>query len=90
MSKRQSERVLSKEDSDLFQLITQLTHEQPPNEILNEARGQPRWMEALERLTRIRDSVHRTYGVYLGDLVAESRAERERQLDFVQSRGAQG
>ncbi len=33
MSKRQDERILVKDDSDLFQLVRQLTEEQPPIEV---------------------------------------------------------
>jgi hypothetical protein len=33
MSKRQDERILVKEDSDLFQLVRRLTEEQPPIEV---------------------------------------------------------
>jgi hypothetical protein len=36
-------------------------------------------MFALERLSQIRESVQKDYGVYQGNLVAEARAERERQ-----------
>lgn len=35
MSKRQDERILVKDDSDLFQLIRRLTDEQPPIEAWN-------------------------------------------------------
>jgi len=33
MSKRQDEHILVKDDSDLFQLVRQLTEEQPPIEV---------------------------------------------------------
>jgi len=35
MSKQQNERVLTKEDRDLFELVKRLTEEQPPGHILN-------------------------------------------------------
>lgn len=37
--------------------------------------------EALERLVRIREKNEREFGVYSGDLLAEVRAERERQIE---------
>jgi hypothetical protein len=39
--------------------------------------------EALEVLRRIREEMRASCGVYQGDLVAEVRAERERQRDRV-------
>ena len=44
---------------------------------------QRRHREALEALTEIRAQVRERFGVYKGDLVAESRAERERDLERV-------
>ncbi len=37
--------------------------------------------EILEGLTRIRETVHQSYGMYEGDLIAEVREERDQQLD---------
>ena len=39
--------------------------------------------QALAVLRSIRDEAARTYGVYQGDLLAEVRAERERELDAI-------
>lgn len=41
--------------------------------------------EILPALTRIRETVQQTYGVYQGDLLAEARAEREQQLGSSQN-----
>ena len=38
MNKQQHERVLAKDDSDLFQLVRQLTSEPPPQELWNSSR----------------------------------------------------
>jgi hypothetical protein len=38
---------------------------------------------ALQELNAIRQSVEARHGTYSGDLVAEARAERDRQLDAV-------
>jgi hypothetical protein len=38
--------------------------------------------EILAELTYIRETVNQTYGIYNGDLVAEARAERIRQIDL--------
>ncbi len=35
MSKQQNERVLTKDDDDLFQLVKRLTEEQPPEHALD-------------------------------------------------------
>ena len=35
MSKQQNERVLTKDDGDLFQLVKRLTEEQPPEDALD-------------------------------------------------------
>ncbi len=40
-------------------------------------------LEALERLTRLREEIRARYGVYYGDLVAEVRAEREEDMERV-------
>ncbi|MBI5304228.1 MAG: hypothetical protein HY868_19000 [Chloroflexi bacterium] len=40
----------------------------------------PRPQQALERLARIRARVYREHGLYFGDLLAETRSERERQI----------
>lgn len=42
-----------------------------------------RRMRAFERLGKIREAARQRYGVYQGDLVAEVRAERERQNEQV-------
>lgn len=39
--------------------------------------------EALERLNQRRLEYHRINGMYAGDLIAEVRAEREKQIDRV-------
>jgi hypothetical protein len=44
-----------------------------------------RELNALGTLNRIREQTTLTYGVYTGDLVAETRAEREAENDAVQS-----
>lgn len=49
---------------------------------------QERSRTALERLGCIREAVGQAYGVYQGDLVAEARAERERES--AQAQGAGG
>lgn len=40
-------------------------------------------MKALRELNALRQSVEARQGAYSGDLVAEARAERERQIDAV-------
>jgi len=40
-------------------------------------------LEILDRLTQRRIKYHRQHGMYPGDLVAEVRAEREKQIDKV-------
>lgn len=40
-------------------------------------------LEALEKLRQIREKNKRLYGVYEGDLVAEVREERQRQINRV-------
>ena len=42
-----------------------------------------RRMSAFERLTQIREIVQARYGIYIGDLVAEARAERDQQNEIV-------
>lgn len=42
-----------------------------------------RQMEILERLNKTREEIYRTHGMYPGDIVAEVRAEREKQIDRV-------
>jgi len=41
--------------------------------------------QALDDLRQIRERIEYRYGVYQGDLVAEARAEREAQMNTVQS-----
>jgi hypothetical protein len=36
---------------------------------------------ALERLKSIREEIQQTHGIYTGDLIAEVRAEREKQIE---------
>jgi predicted transcriptional regulator len=40
-------------------------------------------LQALARLRAIREEMRATYGVYQGDLIAEVREERDRQMDAV-------
>jgi hypothetical protein len=42
-----------------------------------------RQMKASERLQRIREAGTKRYGVYRGDLIAESRSEREADIERV-------
>lgn len=44
-----------------------------------------REMQALATLTQIRRQIEQKYGVYQGDLLAESRAEREQEFDRIWS-----
>jgi hypothetical protein len=46
-----------------------------------------RAIDALDRLTRLREKVEQRSGVYQGDLVAEARAERDAQMERVWSGG---
>ena len=39
--------------------------------------------EVLTGLDHIRETLYQTYGVYEGDLVAETRAERKQQIDLI-------
>lgn len=48
-----------------------------------EDRQKARQMEILERLNKTREEIYRTHGMYPGDIVAEVRAEREKQIDRV-------
>ncbi len=38
--------------------------------------------EILTGLGHIRETIHQTYGVYKGDLVAEARAKKDHQMDL--------
>jgi metal-responsive CopG/Arc/MetJ family transcriptional regulator len=40
-------------------------------------------MQAIETLTQIRRQIERKHGVYQGDLLAESRAEREQEFERI-------
>jgi hypothetical protein len=40
-------------------------------------------LQALAKLRAIREEMRAAYGVYQGDLVAEAREERDRQMDAV-------
>lgn len=44
-----------------------------------------REMQALATLTQIRRQIEQKHGVYQGDLLAESRAEREQEFDRIWS-----
>lgn len=44
-------------------------------------RSGDRQREALARLTQLREENEREYGVYSGDLIAETRAEREIEME---------
>lgn len=44
-------------------------------------------LDALDELRRTREAARRSYGVYQGDLVAESREEREQDRDQVWQNG---
>jgi predicted DNA-binding protein len=46
-----------------------------------------RAIDALDRLTRLREKVEQRSGVYQDDLVAEARAERNEQMERVWSGG---
>jgi hypothetical protein len=46
-----------------------------------------RAIDALDRLTRLREKVEQRSGVYQGDLIAEARAERDAQMERVWSGG---
>lgn len=48
-----------------------------------EARQKAHPMEILERLNQRRLEDYRKHGIYPGDIVAEVRAEREKQIDRV-------
>ena len=42
-------------------------------------------MQAIERLTQIRRQIEQKHGVFQGDLLAESRAERAQEFDRIWS-----
>ncbi len=42
-----------------------------------------RELHALDELKRIREEAQKRYGIYEGDIIAEVRAERDRQMDAV-------
>ena len=42
-----------------------------------------RAIDALDRLTRLRERIERRSGVYQGDLLAEARAERDGQMERI-------
>ena len=48
-----------------------------------------RAVDALERLTSLREKIEQRSGVYQGDLIAEVRAERDEQMGRVWSGGGQ-
>jgi vacuolar-type H+-ATPase subunit H len=48
-----------------------------------------RAIDALERLIRLRESIEQRSGMYQGDLIAEARAERDRQMERIWSGGEQ-
>lgn len=39
--------------------------------------------DALQRLCQIREETYKSYGIYEGDLVSESRTEREKQQESI-------
>ena len=61
------------------EIINRYLAEQDAEEQLN------RELNALGNLKRIREQTALAYGVYAGDLIAETRAEREAENDAVQS-----
>lgn len=48
-----------------------------------------RAIDALDRLTRLRERIEQRIGVYQGDLIAEARAERDRQMGRIWGGGEQ-
>jgi hypothetical protein len=48
-----------------------------------------RAIDALERLIHLRESIEQRSGMYQGDLIAEARAERDRQMERIWSGGEQ-
>ena len=48
-----------------------------------------RAIDALDRLTRLRERIERRSGVYQGDLITEARAERDDQVGRIWSGGEQ-
>lgn len=46
-----------------------------------------RAIDAVEKLTRLRDRIERRSGGYQGDLIAEARAERDGQMERIWSGG---
>jgi predicted DNA-binding ribbon-helix-helix protein len=47
------------------------------------ARGRQRAVQSLERLTNMRKKIERRSGIYQGDVIAEARAERDKQMEMV-------
>jgi hypothetical protein len=48
-----------------------------------------RAIDALDRLTRLRERIEQRIGVYQGDLIAEARAERDGQMGQIWRGGEQ-
>ena len=48
-----------------------------------------RAIDAVDRLTRLRERIERRSGVYQGDLIAEARVERDDQMGRIWSGGEQ-
>ena len=44
--------------------------------------------QAMQELRQIREAVQQTYGIYEGDLIAEARANREKQSEDVWNEGS--
>ena len=75
--------IAKREDRSLSDLVREILGEYLV-ERTEDARLQ-RELEALDELRQIRERIEQRYGVYQGDLLAEVRAERDRQLTEAQN-----
>lgn len=66
-----------REDKSLSEVMREILSQYFQEQSVRRSQAQ----EALERLTRIREKNEQAHGVYAGDLLADVRAERERQIE---------
>ena len=73
--------VARRENRSISELMREIVDQwlsQQDNQRLWEQR-----MEALERLSQIRERIQQEYGVYQGDLIEQARADRDEDFDRV-------
>ncbi len=77
---RTQRRALAKIAEREGRSISEVLREMIERGLAQRAEEHEQWKEALRRLRQLREA-NRGRGLYLGNLVAEARAERERQFE---------